>query len=43
MAAIIAFSIIAICFSGREGSFSGIIAMTFKLKNSQNVDRFEHL
>ncbi|KAG6777456.1 hypothetical protein POTOM_017279 [Populus tomentosa] len=41
MAAIIAFSIIAICFSGREGSFSGNIAMTFKLKNSQNVDRFE--
>ncbi|KAL3596873.1 hypothetical protein D5086_008510 [Populus alba] len=39
MAAIIAFSIIAICFSGREGSFSGNIAMTFKLKNSQNVDR----
>ncbi|KAJ6936196.1 hypothetical protein NC652_011049 [Populus alba x Populus x berolinensis] len=41
MAAIIAFSIIAICFSGREGSFSGNIAMTIKLKNSQNVDRFE--
>jgi serine/threonine protein kinase len=41
MAAIIAFSIIAIRFSGREGSFSGVIAMIFKLKNSQNVDRFE--
>ncbi|KAG6779154.1 hypothetical protein POTOM_015525 [Populus tomentosa] len=39
--AIIAFSIIAICLSRREGSFSGNIAMTFKLKNSQNVDRFE--
>ncbi|KAJ6936194.1 hypothetical protein NC652_011048 [Populus alba x Populus x berolinensis] len=41
MAVIIAFSIIAICFSGREGSFSGNIAMTFKLKSSKNVDRFE--
>ncbi|KAJ6936193.1 hypothetical protein NC652_011048 [Populus alba x Populus x berolinensis] len=38
MAVIIAFSIIAICFSGREGSFSGNIAMTFKLKSSKNVD-----
>ncbi|KAF9683964.1 hypothetical protein SADUNF_Sadunf04G0068700 [Salix dunnii] len=41
VAAIIAFSIIAICFTRREGSFIGIIAMTFKLKSSQNVDRFE--
>uniref|UniRef100_A0A6N2LVA0 non-specific serine/threonine protein kinase n=1 Tax=Salix viminalis TaxID=40686 RepID=A0A6N2LVA0_SALVM len=41
VAAIIAFSIIVICFTRREGSFSGIIAMTFKLKSSQNVDRFE--
>jgi len=41
VAAIIAFSILAIRFSGREGSFSGVIAMIFKLKNSQNVDRFE--
>ncbi|KAJ6936186.1 hypothetical protein NC652_011044 [Populus alba x Populus x berolinensis] len=41
VAAIIAFSIIAICLSRREGSFSGNIAMTFKPKNSQNVDRFE--
>ncbi|KAB5560968.1 hypothetical protein DKX38_005925 [Salix brachista] len=41
VAAIIAFSIIAICFTRREGSFSGIIAMTFKLKSSQKVDRLE--
>ena len=41
VAVIIAFSIIAICFTRREGSFRGIIAMTMKLKSSQNVDRFE--
>uniref|UniRef100_A0A6N2KVH1 Protein kinase domain-containing protein n=1 Tax=Salix viminalis TaxID=40686 RepID=A0A6N2KVH1_SALVM len=40
-AMIIISSIIIICLTRRKGSFSAVIAMTFRLKNSQHVDSVE--
>ncbi|KAG6743139.1 hypothetical protein POTOM_054085 [Populus tomentosa] len=41
MATIITFSVIIICLTRRKGSFSAIIAMIFRPKNSQHVDSVE--
>jgi len=40
-AAILTLSVITIYLTRREGSFSAVIAMTFRLKNSQHVGRVE--
>ncbi|KAG6743140.1 hypothetical protein POTOM_054086 [Populus tomentosa] len=39
--AIITFSVITVCLTRRKGSFSAIIAMIFKPKNSQHVGKVE--
>ncbi|KAJ6867278.1 hypothetical protein NC652_038487 [Populus alba x Populus x berolinensis] len=41
VAVIITFSVITICLTRRKGSFSAVIAMIFRPKNSQHVDSVE--